>query len=62
MSSASLVPCPACSQRRDLISIEQEAKGRGELRSFRCRECKEVISYLMQGRASAPIIIIRRLE
>lgn len=57
MSSARLVPCPACSQRRELISIEQEAKGRGEVCCFRSPEWREVVSYLMQGRFSVPIII-----
>lgn len=50
MSSTSLVPCPACSQRRDLIAIKRDPEGMGEIRTFRCAACDETMRYLFRGR------------
>ena len=57
MSTASLVPCPACNQRRELKAIHNEKTGKGEIRSFHCGRCRETISYLMRGFGIEPIVV-----
>jgi len=57
--STSLVPCPACSQRRELIAIKRDPQGNGEVRFFRCEPCNETIPYLFRGRGE-PIVLDKK--
>jgi len=49
MSITSLVPCPACFQRRNFVGIYPHRRG-SEIRVFNCAACVRVTAYLFEGR------------
>lgn len=45
--SASLVPCPVCGRRRQLVSINVQQ--RSDIRRFRCVPCATESEYVIKG-------------
>lgn len=54
MTASSLVPCPTCQQRRELVSVEPTGpkKDGAEIRIFACRTCGSEARYVIQRRVA----------